>query len=453
MTDEPVESYPRQSARTQRYTLGEPRDVVVSPDGRRIVFLRSRGPIDPVNCLWVVDASTGEERLVADPDVLLRGRDETTLPPEELARRERAREAAAGITTYATDAQVTVTAFAIAGRLFVAGLLSGQARELPVAGPVFDPRPDPLARRVAYVSGRLLCIGELDGRWDVLAGDDPDEPETVTWGSADFIAAEEMDRFRGYWWSPDGAVLAVTRVDTAPVPRWHVGDPAQPETPPTEFAYPAAGTANADVTLHLVALDGTVVDVEWDRARFPYLVDVHWTADGLIITVQRRDQRVVEVLEVDPATGSTELRWADMDDQWVELVPGAPRLAPDGALITCADRDGARRLLVDGEPVTPTDLQVRAIETVDGPGVVFLANPIDDATVLQVWRWMPDGQVAALTDEPGVHTAGRRRGHDRRAYGHARRARRALGDPRRRGAGVVRRDPRGARRRAPVVSR
>jgi dipeptidyl-peptidase-4 len=400
----PADTYPRQSARTQRYTLGEPRDVVVSPDGRRIVFLRSRGPIDPVNCLWVVDAATGEERLVADPDVLLRGRDDTTLPPEELARRERAREAAAGITAYATDAQVTVTAFAIAGRLFVAGLLSGQARELPVAGPVFDPRPDPLARRVAYVSGRLLCIGELDGRWHVLAGDDPDEPETITWGSADFIAAEEMHRFRGYWWSPEGTILAVTRVDTAPVPRWHVGDPAQPEAPPTELAYPAAGTANAEVTLHLVALDGTIVDVEWDRGRFPYLIDVHWTADGLIIAVQRRDQRVVEVLEVDPATGSTELRWADMDDQWVELVRGAPRLAPDGALITCADREGARRLLVDGEPVTPVDLQVRAIETVDGPGAVFLANPIDDATVLHVWRWTPDGHLEALTDEPGVHT-------------------------------------------------
>ena len=68
MSDEPVESFPRQSARTQRYTLGEPRDVVVSPDGTRIVFLRSRGGTDPVNCLWVVDATAGEERLVADPD-------------------------------------------------------------------------------------------------------------------------------------------------------------------------------------------------------------------------------------------------------------------------------------------------------------------------------------------------------------------------------------------------
>jgi dipeptidyl-peptidase-4 len=406
MTDESteaVESFPRQSARTQRYTLGEPRDVVVSPDGRRIVFLRSRGPTDPVNCLWVVDAASGEERLIADPEDLLRGRDEGDLPSEERSRRERAREAASGITAFATDAAVTVASFAIAGRLFVAGLISAQARELPVAGPVFDPRPDPVAQRVAYVSGRLLCIGELDGRWRVLAGGDPDEPESITWGSADFIAAEEMHRFRGYWWNPDGTALAVARVDTASVQRWHIGDPAQPETPPTELAYPAAGTPNADVTLHLIDLDGNVVDVEWDRGQFPYLVDVQWTTDGLVITTQRRDQRMVEVLEVSPTTGATELRWADMDDLWVELVPGVPRLAPGGTLVTCADRDGARRLLVDGEPVSPPDLQVRAVETVDAPGIVFLANQLDDSTVLHVWRRTVSGELEALTDEPGVH--------------------------------------------------
>ena len=122
---------------------------------------------------------------------------------------------------------------------------------------MFDPRPDPPAQRVAYVSGRLLCIGELDGRWRVLAGGDDDEPETVTWGSADFIAAEEMDRFRGYWWSPDGAALAVTRVDTAPVAAVAHRRPGRSRQPRRrEVAYPAAGTANADVTLHVVRLDG-----------------------------------------------------------------------------------------------------------------------------------------------------------------------------------------------------
>jgi dipeptidyl-peptidase-4 len=400
-----TDSYPRESARTQRYTLGEPRNVVVSPDGQRIVFLRSRGGTDPVNCLWVVDARTGEERLVADPVELLGGRLDEDLPPEERARRERAREQASGITTFATDAGVTVTAFAIAGRLFVGGLLSGQSRELPVAGPVYDPRPDPLAQRVAYVSGRLLCIGELDGRWRVLAGGDPDEPDTVSWGRAEFIAAEEMGRMRGYWWSPDGTRLAVTRVDATPIQRWYLGDPADPATPPTEMPYPAAGTANADVTLHLVDLDGSMVEVTWDRQQYPYLTEVHWSEAGLIAAVQTRDQRAVAVLDVDPATGETTLRWEDRDDVWVELVAGVPRLLPDGTLVTCADRDGARRLMIDGEPVTPADLQVRAVLTTGETGVVFTANPLDDATSVQVWRWTAASGAEALTDEPGMHTA------------------------------------------------
>jgi dipeptidyl-peptidase-4 len=405
------DTFPRQYARTQRFTLGEPRTITVSNDGRRVAFLRSRAGDDPVTCLWLLDASTGEEHLVADPHVLLADAD-ADLPPEEQARRERTRESAGGITAYATDAAGTVAAFALGGRLFVAGLLSAQARELPVAGPVFDPRPDPPARRVAYVSGRFLCLGELDGSWRVIAGD-PDDPTTVSWGSADFIAAEEMHRFRGYWWSPDGAALAVCRVDTSPVARWFIGDPADPAKEPTEIAYPAAGTANAEVTLHVVGVDATPdtvpVAVMWDRDQYPYLADVSWSTSGLVLVVQSRDQRTVVALYADPVTGATTELFRDHDAAWVELVPGGHQLAPDGRLVSCADRDGARRLLVDGEPVTPDDLQVRSVLRVRAEGdqteVWFGANPIDDATVVHVWRWRADGTLAAITDEPGVHTA------------------------------------------------
>ena len=142
------DTFPRQYARTRRLTLGEPRNITVSPDDRRVVFLRSRGGSDPINCLWVMDATTGDETLVADPDVLL-GTDDENLPAEERARRERAREGAGGVVGYATDAKVTVAAFALSGRLFAAGLISGHAREISVEGPVFDPRPDPLGRRIA----------------------------------------------------------------------------------------------------------------------------------------------------------------------------------------------------------------------------------------------------------------------------------------------------------------
>ena len=397
------DTFPRQYARTQRLTLGDPRTITVAADGQRVLFARSRAGDDPVNCLWVLDIATGEERLVADPVHLLDAADDEHLPVEERLRRERMREGASGITSYATDAASAVAAFALGGHLFVAGLLSGQARELVVDGPVFDPRPDPVATCVAYVCGRTLRIAELDGSSWELAGD---EHPDISWGSADFIAAEEMGRYRGYWWSPDGAAIAATRADIGPVQRWYISDPANPDQQANEVAYPAAGTPNADVTLHVLALDGGSTEVVWDRDTYPYLADVQWAdSQRLLLTVQSRDQRSLMVLAADPRHGGTEPIFADGDTAWVELVPGTPAVLDDGQLVMTADRDGARRLMVDGNAVTPIDLQVRAVVTAQDDEVYFLANPIADATVQHVWRWRTDGTLAALTDEPGVHTA------------------------------------------------
>ncbi len=396
------ESFPRQYARTQRLTLGEPRNVVVSPDGQRVVFARSRAGDDPVNCLWSLDVASGTEQLIADPLDLLGAIDDENLPAEERARRERMREGAAGVTAFATDEAVTVAAFALSGRLFVAGLVTARARELAVDGPVFDPRPDPVATRVAYVSGRALRIAELDGTsWELAA----DEQTETSWGSAEFVAAEEMGRFRGYWWSPDGSAIAACRVDVSPVGTWYIADPANPASPPNVVRYPAAGTPNALVTLHVLALDGASTEVKWDGEAFPYLADVRWASpDRLLLTVLTRDQKSLEVLEADPQIGETRALHRGADTAWIELVPGTPGVLADGRLVMVADRDGARRLLIADEPVTPTDLQVRAVLDAGGEAVTFTANPIGDATVQHVWRWSDD-RLVQVSDGEGVHSA------------------------------------------------
>ena len=61
------DTFPRQHARTQRFTLGAPRNVTVAANGERVAFLRSGGPEDPVTALWALDLPDGEERIVADP--------------------------------------------------------------------------------------------------------------------------------------------------------------------------------------------------------------------------------------------------------------------------------------------------------------------------------------------------------------------------------------------------
>jgi dipeptidyl-peptidase-4 len=228
----------------------------------------------------------------------------------------------------------------------------------------------------------------------------PDDPE-VSYGLPEHVAQESMHRNRGYWWSPRGDRLLVARVDLAPVQRWYLADPANPGTPPTELAYPVVGTANADVSLWLVDRSGGRVEVRWDRVAYEYLVDVHWSSE-LLVVVQDRRQRTMRVLAVDPDTGSTTLRREDTDPCWVEIVPGIPALTGSGALVWVADVDGSRRLLVDGEPVTPDGLNVREVIDVDGETVLFAAST--EPAEIHLWTYTSDSGLAAVTEHPGVHS-------------------------------------------------
>ncbi|MGZ4152529.1 MAG: S9 family peptidase, partial [Actinomycetota bacterium] len=90
--------YPSAYARTKRFSLGAPRTFTVSPDGRRVLFLRSRAGDDPVNALWSFEVDAAQERLLFDP--LAEGAGDAEVSRAELDRRERVGERASGITAY-----------------------------------------------------------------------------------------------------------------------------------------------------------------------------------------------------------------------------------------------------------------------------------------------------------------------------------------------------------------
>jgi len=407
-----TESFPRLRARTRRFTLGLPRSFQISPGGDRVAFLRSRGGGDPVNCLWVLDVATGAERLVADPAAL--GGAAAGPTGQEKARRERVREQAVGIVAYACDSALTLAAFVLAGQVFVADLSTGQAPRAIAARPgAFDPRPDPAGRRVAYACDGAVRVVTLDTDADsLLIG--PDGTAGVTYGLAEFVAAEEMGRTRGFWWAPDGTALLVARVDETPVPRWYIADPANPGRAPATVAYPAAGTANAEVSLLLAGLDGGTVPVDTGRGEFPYLVAVTWDDAGALIVAQSRDQCRMRLLSADPRRGAAAVLREDTDEHWVDIVPGVPGWTGDGKIAWTADCGGAKRLLVaapaelaDAAPVTPPGLQVRAVADTDGDAVLFTASGADPADV-GLWLYRQD-ELVRITPEHGVHS-GRRAG-------------------------------------------
>ncbi|MEE1756375.1 prolyl oligopeptidase family serine peptidase [Streptomyces sp. SP18CS02] len=401
-------SFPRQHARTQRFTLGAPRAFTVAPDGSRVVFLRSPSGTGRSNRLWVLDLEgEARERVAADPEGLLGGAEET-LSPEERARRERSREGSGGIVGYAVDAAVELAAFTLSGRLFTAELRAGTARELPAPGPVVDPRPSPDGRHIAYVARGALRVIGAEGEEDRALA----EPEDahVTYGLAEFIAAEEMGRSRGFWWSPESDRLLVARADDSAVRRWWIADPAHPDREPAEVGYPAAGTANAEVRLSLLGLDGSRTEIEWDRARYPYLARVHWSSAGApLLLVQARDQRVQLYLAVDTGTGATRTVHVDEDPAWLELLPGVPAWAPDGRLVRIADEGGARVLAVGDRTLTGAQTQLRAVLDVGDDDILVSASAGEEAEdpeigEIHVYRVNELG-VERVSEGPGIHSA------------------------------------------------
>jgi dipeptidyl-peptidase-4 len=407
-----TDSFPRLAARTKNFTLGAPRSFHVSPDGQTVLFLRSRGGTDPVTCLWALDVATGRERLIADPAGLSGAG--TADDPVEQARRERVREQASGIVSFATDRDCRLATFTLSGSVYVAGLRPERpdVRALATAAPAADPRPDPAGRLVAYVSAGALRVHDLATGGDRALAD-PHGADGVAFGLAEFIAAEEMGRTRGYWWAPDGSAILVQRTDETPVRRWYIADPASPASPPRTVRYPAAGTDNAVVTLYVATLDASLTEVTWDRKTFPYLVTASWERAGSgqpLLVVLSRDQQHMRVLGVDLASGATCLIRSDTDPHWVDIVAGVPRCTADGRLAWTADAGGAKRLVIGtaaehaagvAELVTPDSLNLGEVLAVDGATVLFTATAGDPASV-SVWTAGPGG-VQRVSPAEGMH--------------------------------------------------
>jgi dipeptidyl-peptidase-4 len=429
----PDDDFPAVYARSQRFSIGVPRNLSVVAGGTKVLYLRSHDGHDPAMCLWQNDLASGAETRLACPKLLALS-DGAALSPAEKARRERARESASGIVDYDIDQAATKACFALAGVLFVLDLTTGDIASPSVEGPVFDPRLSPDGTKVAYVSGspqaeNALRLVDLENGTDRFVAYDTDP--LVSFGRADFIAAEEMQRQRGFWWSPDSDGLIFTRVDEKSVDQWWVHDPAHPDKAPTEIRYPAAGSINADVDLYYTPLDHTPPDTpfEWrrilwsDRGSFEYLANVVW-ADGHapLVVRQTRDQREVSIAEIDIDTMEVTEKRRIQEDTWVELFPSSPTPTEFG-LLTIEDivplhqagvRDphpGCRALLLDGRKVTADSINVRSIIGVIEHYALITAWTVPTEIhlfLVDLASVRPDGSPAPatpLTTNPGVHDA------------------------------------------------
>ena len=397
-------------SRTGRFSLGHPTSFHSTPDGNKLLFLRS-GPRSPVRDVWVLDLGSGDERRLLSARELLAGAEEQ-LSAEEQARRERTRSAARGIASYSMSDDGTRLLVPLSGRLFVVTLADGSLRELNSAGGVpLDARFSPDGKKVSSVrDGDLYVFDLASGKERRLTRSDG----RVRYGESEFVAQEEMSRHRGYWWSPDSTRLIVQSTDNSRLETMHIADATRPERAPRSWPYPRPGKTNATVGLGIVDLGGKKwTPIQWDRERYEYVATVDWPGDGVpTVMLQNREQTEQTLFAIAPEDGSLKPLLTEKDDAWVEIDETMPRWLPDGGgFFWTTERNGGRELEIrnaDGtlrRSVTAPSLGLRAFVRLDDVENEVWVEASDDPTQAHLFRVKLDsGSVHQVTREPGMHS-------------------------------------------------
>ncbi|MCB9960626.1 MAG: prolyl oligopeptidase family serine peptidase [Hyphomonas sp.] len=394
------------------------RMVKYSPDGKRVTFLKSRAGEQNRFDLWQFDVATGEQSMLVNSRMLEPAPVE--LSEEEKALRERKRIAGtAGIVDYSWGTVDTILV-PLGGDLHLVTLTDDGpvTRQLTDTDAFeYDARISPLGTLVSFIrDGALYAIDLATGeetRLSPLA--EPDK--AVSYGVAEFVAQEEMDRYTGYWWSPDERYVAFTRVDESGVdvvPRFDI---EADKVTVIEQRYPRAGRPNAVVSLFVHDLKEARTDEIRSFGPDDYLARVNWTSTGLWFQSVDRDQTEIRYNRSDSLPWRVWSPYAEHNDKWVNLSNDFREL-PDGRLLLSTEEGGMRHAIAlqpagqhEPQVVTPAGGVLKKVEGVSPDGsTLFLTGYFDTVLERQLYAMpipAPETEASASGAPTRITEAGR----------------------------------------------
>ena len=389
--------------------------ITFSGDGAAVAWLRGSDTDSEVHDLWILRPGQSQ------PAPLVRTRDladvaALRVSEEERAANERLRLHHGGITSFAwcgPDARRVV--FPLSSDLYLASTEPQGAVERLTRDsiPKLDPRCSPSGTFVSFVRAGEVFVIDLATKQErkLTSG----ATETVSNGLAEFVAQEEMDRHRGYFWSHDDTWIASLQVDVSAVstkvrPRIHAD-----RTELHSQRYPAAGEPNAQVRVQVGNVtSGSTVEVALP-AEDGYVARVDWSPDQARLWVQwqSRDQKRLLLFEALAPDFQPVPVLTETDDAWVELSDDFTPLAGGDAFLWTSERTGRRQIWMyerlDGvwqpRQVTDGPDPVAAIKAVDLRGKrLFFSKYTDRGRQLHVFSApLEGGQASRVTGETGWH--------------------------------------------------
>ena len=357
-----------------------PRGVKFSPDGKRVTFLKGRAEDAARFDLWQFDVATGEQSLLVDSSIL--EPEDVQLSEEEKALRERKRIAGSkGIVDYDWGTADTILV-PLGGDLHLVTLTEGgpQTRQLTDTDAFeYDAKVSPKGNFVSFIRDGTVFAIELATGTETQLTPDAEPDKAISYGVAEFVAQEEMSRYTGYWWSPDEAYVAYTKVDESTVDIIERFDIAADKTTVIDQRYPRAGRPNAVVDLFVRDMEsGEAKQVE-QVGPDNYLTRVYWLGSELQYQTVNRDQNQISYKMASGSNWHAATGYRESTNSWINLSNDFLPIS-EGALKTDEQSDYRhisyhRHGVGPGQAITEGDWAVSAIEgKSDSDDVVYFTG-------------------------------------------------------------------------------
>lgn len=368
-----------------------PVKLKLSPDGKRVTYLKPADEDFLRLNLWAYDVDSKNHRLLVDSKQLVP--DEGELSDVEKARRERQRIGNTGIVEYFWSKQGDALLFPLGGDLYYFNVDQDSAKQLTNSEAFeTDSRFSPQGNYVSFIRDQNLWVVNIkSGKETAIT---TEGGGLISYGMAEFIAQEEMDRDTGYWWSNDESGIAFTQIDESPVGVEQRYEIYADELKVFDQRYPKTGSANAIVKLAIANVkaienggdDNKYVWIDLGDDADVYLPRVNWLPDNQTVAVQQqsRDQKTLDLLFANRRNGETRTVLTEEHDYWIRLHHNLRFLKQQQAFIWASDRSGYQHLgLYDYNgkllnKITEGEWEVESIVGVDEKSgqVFFTANKL-----------------------------------------------------------------------------
>ena len=342
--------------------LEQPSQLKFSPSATYVSYLQQNPKRSRQLDLWIFDRRSATKKCLLNASDVAEELDEdiTKLSAAERAERERRRQFTQGVTEYFWCPNAQALVACIDGQAFWVPLDQSTPTRLTEVGQrqaAFNISPK--GSYISYVRDGELYYKHLTT--DTSSAFETrisfDANATLTNGLADFLAAEEMHRFKGHWWSPDESALLFCKVDETNVVVSNRLEVDANGSRTIEQRYPFAGATNPAVALIQYNLDSGKQEEIWhDSREHAYLARVNAFSDGVYIQCQDRHQQSLTILQKGYAQKTWGIWHTEQSETWINLTDDLVEISA-GLHAFSTESNGTRQAILISDNAPPRTLK------------------------------------------------------------------------------------------------